>query len=242
MRASVLPLVVVSGWGMPPWLLDGCLPEGRPLYRITPEQMLAAKGNDPEDAVARQLPLLPERAIWVGWSLGGQLAMAAAAQVPDRVAGVVTLCSSPRFMASDDWSPAVAPRVFDDFRRRLRRSPYKTLSHFCSLMVHGSDRAGEDRRWLRRADWPDPPAQWCLEHTLGWLGALDQRALWQNPMAPSWHLFGEQDALAPPAAGWATGIPGDRWQVISGMAHWPGGYFADQTRRVLEQWCNQVME
>lgn len=242
MTGARLPVVVIAGWGMPASRVEACLPRGRDLYRITPEQLLAAGTEEPGEAIARQLPALPGRAIWIGWSLGGQLAMAAQAQVPDRVAAVLTLCASARFTQAHDWSAAVAPRMLDDFHRRLARSPRETRTHFCSLMVHGSDRAGEERRWLRRAEWPEPPDQWRLERTLAWLGTLDQRPLWRDPPGFSRHLFGEHDALVPPAVATNLRLAGERWQIVPGMAHWPGGHFADRARDILEQWCDQVME
>lgn len=240
--AARLPVVVVGGWGMPAALVDGCLPRDRERHRITPEQLLETGMEDPEEAIARQFEILPEKAIWIGWSLGGQLAMAAQARMPGRVAAVFTLCASARFMAADDWPSAVAPRLLDDFRRRLARSPNGTLTHFCSLMVHGADRAGEERRWLRRTQWPQTPEQWRLEHTLDWLGRLDQRDLWRDPPGLSRHLFGGRDALVPPDVATNLGLVRERWQLVPGMAHWPGGHFADSTRGILEQWCDQVME
>ncbi|TDT43280.1 pimeloyl-[acyl-carrier protein] methyl ester esterase [Halospina denitrificans] len=240
--AARLPVVAVSGWGMPSSLLDACLPQGRDLFRITPEQLLEAIEDEPETAIARRMPELPERAIWIGWSLGGQLAMQASKRTPQHVAGVMTLCANPCFVGSKTWSAAVTPQVFDDFQRRLKRSSTETLSHFCSLMIHGADRAGEDRRWLRRAEWLELPEDWRLERTLGWLGELDQRPLWKTPSVPSWHLFGEKDALVPASAGAELGIPESRWQVMPAMGHWPGGYFASRVRECLEQWCDRVSE
>ena len=235
-------MVAVSGWGMPPWLLDACLPCGRDLYRITPEQLLESPVDEPEAAIERWLPELPQRAIWVGWSLGGQLAMAASARAPDQVAGVMTLCANPCFVSSDSWPAGVTPEVFNDFHRRLKQSPDDTLSHFCSLMIHGADRASEDRRWLRRAEWPALAEEWRLERTLAWLGELDQRPLWKAPLVPSWHLFGGKDALVPASAASALGIPAHRWQVIPAMGHWPGGHFAGRVRELLEERCERVSE
>ena len=237
-----LPVVVVSGWGMPSGLLDACLPRQRELYRVTPEALLEAADDTPEAAIARRLPDLPERAVWVGWSLGGQLSMAASAQAPERIAGVVTVCSNPRFVGSESWPAAVTPAVFDDFCRRLQRSPTETLSHFCSLMIHGADMAGEDRRRLRRADWPGFPEHWRLERTLDWLGGIDQRALWRTPAVPSFHLFGERDALVPASAGRELELAGNRHRVVPAMGHWPGGHFAGEVRGQLEEWCDRVGE
>ena len=235
-----LPVVVVSGWGMPSWFLDACLPAERDRYCVTPEELLVGTGDSPEAAVERRLAALPEHAVWIGWSLGGQLAMAASARVPERVAAVITLCASPRFVAGGNWSAAVAPRVFDDFRRRLQRSTDETLSHFSSLMIHGAQRAGEERRWLRRAQWPDAPEYWRLERTLGWLGELDQRGLWSEPPVRSLHLFGGKDALVPASVGHELELEPSRCRVIPGMGHWPGGYFAGTVRELLEQCCDRV--
>src|SRR5262249_54967637 len=67
------------------------------------------------DELAAQVP----RAVWIGWSLGGLVALSAALRHREQVRGVVAMASSPRFLAADDW-PGVALESFEQFEAGLR--------------------------------------------------------------------------------------------------------------------------
>src|SRR5690606_40237197 len=62
--------------------------------------------SDLEDAVARIADRVP-RAIWLGWSLGGLVALHAALDRPAQVRGLAMLCATPRFVAAPDWPHAM---------------------------------------------------------------------------------------------------------------------------------------
>lgn len=52
------------------------------------------------EAVLQQAP---DKAIWLGWSLGGLVASQIALTHPERVQALVTVASSPCFSARDEW-------------------------------------------------------------------------------------------------------------------------------------------
>ena len=235
-----LPLVLVGGWAMPCALVADCVPAGRECHWLQPEQLAEPVPDSVEQGLDWWLPGMPERAVWIGWSLGGQVAMAASQWAPERVAGVITLCSSPRFVSGPGWEEGVTATQFARFRRRLARSPQAALAYFCSLMLHGSSTEQEDRARLRARQWPQPAEAWCLGTTLGWLEELDQRELWRQPVVPSYHLFGSQDALISASVASVMELSTHRRYQVSGMAHWPGGGFAAQVLEPLGDWLNQV--
>lgn len=201
--AARAELVLLHGWGanreiwrpllarLRPWanvtLLDipGCAP-GLP----------AANGGNLDDTLAAVLAQCPPAAVYVGWSLGGQLALALAARFPGRVRGVVTLCSNPRFVAADDW-PGMAPEEFARFAAAVARGPAAALKRFDALQRQGAAHGQVLQRELdalRRA-----AASTDLGAGLAWLAQLDQRALLQQLQCPRLHLFAEHDALVPVA-------------------------------------------
>ncbi len=57
------------------------------------------------------------RALWLGWSLGGLVALRAALDYPANVRGLVMIASSPRFVSAPDWPHGVAA----DCVRRVRQ-------------------------------------------------------------------------------------------------------------------------
>jgi len=196
-------LVLLHGWGssrevwrpllpyLRPWAdltlfdLPGCAPGCEAPGAATLDALLAA--------ILRQAP---PGAVYLGWSLGGQLALELAARAPDRVAGLVTLCSNPRFLAAPGW-PGMAPTDFEGFRARFAAEPGPGLRRFDSLQAGGSPRGRallRDLPQLRRGE-PGP----ALLAGLEWLATLDQRPLLGDLVQPRLHLLAERDALVPAA-------------------------------------------
>lgn len=66
---------------------------------------------DMAEVVLRQAP---DKAIWLGWSLGGLVASQIALTHPERVLALVTVASSPCFSARDEW-PGIKPTCWRDF-------------------------------------------------------------------------------------------------------------------------------
>src|SRR5690606_295956 len=98
------------------------------------------------EAVARAVP---EGAPWCGWSLGGLVALHAAATRPDAVPALAMLCASPRFVRGDDWKYGVSAEIFRDFAAGLRSDYRGTLDRFVALEAFGSEHARDEIRALR---------------------------------------------------------------------------------------------
>src|SRR5450759_3330651 len=69
---------------------------------------------------ARRIASATPRALWIGWSLGGLVALRAALDHPANVRGLTMLASSPRFVSAPDWPYGVAASVFAEFDVELR--------------------------------------------------------------------------------------------------------------------------
>ena len=63
------------------------------------------------DALLAQLP----PAIWIGWSLGGLVALAAAQRAPGALHALGMLAASPRFVRGGDWAEGMDPAIFRRF-------------------------------------------------------------------------------------------------------------------------------
>ena len=72
---------------------------------------------------------LPQDAMWLGWSLGGMVALAMAQHYPDKVKKLILLASNPRFVQTDDWPCAMAAEVFNTFSASLADDQQQTLQH-----------------------------------------------------------------------------------------------------------------
>ena len=148
-------------------------------------------------AIAARVP----RAPWCGWSLGGLVALHAAATRPDAVPALAMLCATPRFVRGADWKFGVSAEIFRDFAHGLRHDYRGTLDRFVALEAFGSDHAREEIRALRddlfaRGE-PDPAV---LADGLDLLETGDLRPQLPALAVPSLWLGGRRDRLVDPRA------------------------------------------
>ena len=199
--AARVELVLLHGWGCNRNSWRALLLALRPWANITLLDLpgLAPGLSQPGLQLDGLLQAIENRvagpAVYLGWSLGGQLAMALAVRQPARVTAVITLCSSPRFTAAADWPGMPAVRL-DQFSERVAENPATGLRRFDSLQAAGARRPRELRRNLQamRKDRSEGP----LGTGLQWLAELDQRSDWQQLEVPQLHLLGERDQLLAP--------------------------------------------
>ncbi len=170
------------------------------------------------------LQAAPPGAVWVGWSLGAMLSLAAAGRAPASVSGVVCLAGTPRFVQTDDWPHAVAVGTLGQFSTSLREDYRTTMMRFLALQVQGGADARATLRQLREglADRPEPDPE-ALEVGLGLLRRSDLRRELQAIRCPCLWLLGERDTLVPAAVAEDLRVlhPAGRVRVIKRAAHAP---------------------
>jgi pimeloyl-[acyl-carrier protein] methyl ester esterase len=155
---------------------------------------------DPAEC-ARRIAAATPRAIWLGWSLGGLIAMRAALDEPDRVRALVPIASSPRFVVGDDWPFAIAPSVLVEFGAGLAQDYRATIERFLALEAMGSDHARAELRELRTHVFErGEPAVSALENGMRVLESADLRDEIARIAMPSLWLAGRRDRLVDPAA------------------------------------------
>ena len=224
-------LIVLHGWGMHSLVWDEVMPALLEHFQVTVVD-LPGLGRSPmpggeytlDYLVEHVLAVAPAKAVWLGWSLGGMVAMRTASQFPERVAGLITVASTPKFVADGQWPLAMKEEVLKAFQQVLLEDAEGTLIRFLSLQCKDSERIKDDIRALKELVYfHGIPAQKALRCGLEILQAVDLRQDLQRIQCPTLHLFGERDHLIPVGVSDAVGDlqPAAHTAVIKGVAHLP---------------------
>ncbi len=146
----------------------------------------------------------------LGWSLGGQLAMALCLRRSLEVHRLILCSTTPRFVQDECWDHALPAGQLRSMQRNLRRAFEPTVQQFrdgicgtpCSLAL------------------PDPAN---AAQGLELLGCLDQRSLLPDLKLPTLVLHGSCDPVIPFAAGQALAqaLPAASLVVFEGGGHAP---------------------
>jgi pimeloyl-[acyl-carrier protein] methyl ester esterase len=223
-------LALVHGWGMNARVFDGLagllaadfelraleLP-GHGGRDILADNTLQGWAND----LAHQLP---DGAMLLGWSLGGQVALRAALDHPHKISRLVLLASTPRFVATEDWECGMAQVDLEAFGAALLADPQATLLRFLSLQTRGMPGQKTLLQQLRQTLLAAPaPASTALAAGLAILRGTDLRADLPRLAQPALVIHGALDTLTPPAAGaWLAGaLPAAQHVEFSRSAHAP---------------------
>ncbi len=229
-RGNGCDLVLLHGWGLHGGLFGPVIEPLAAKFRLHLVD-LPGHGRSPmldgdytlervAEAVARQVP---DGAAWLSWSLGGRIALAAAAGGA-AISKLILVGANPCFTQKPDWPHAMPEAELEQFALSLRDNYKTTLQRFLAIQSRGSASAREELRNLREALFahgePDPQA---LAGGLEILRRADLRPALAAIAQPTLVLHGERDTLAPLAAAEYTAaqLPHGTLQVIAGAGHAP---------------------
>lgn len=188
-----------------------------------------------EAVTAKVLESTPP-APWLGWSLGGLVALHAAQTRPTSVRGLVMLAASPRFVRAPDWPEGMDPQVFTGFASELGRDYRATIDRFLMLEAQGSDHMREELRLLRAQVFAvcQPSAQ-RLAEGLRLLQDTDLRPGLATLQTPSLWIAGRRDRLVFPQAmqAAASQAPLSRFLQVEHGGHAPFLSHADEVARAI---------
>lgn len=212
--AGAPELVLLHGWGLHSGVWKNFLPLLTPHFRVTCIDLpgfgknVSAKNTAAKNGEAvsfsgffeAALALAPPKAVWLGWSLGGLLALEMAARYPARVQALCMMAATPCFVQRADWQPAMQAIVFSDFSEALQENPLLTLESFLSLQCKGSVSMKSDIRFLHSVLEQGPNlATASLQAGLQVLARGDLRSKLADLKVPVQFLLGENDVLVPAA-------------------------------------------
>lgn len=183
----------------------------------------------------------PERACWLGWSLGGLVALAAALQAPQRVTGLIPIGSSPRFTTTTGWPHAMNPVLLDQFGKQLQEDPAATLAHFLALQVLHSETGRQVLKGLRVALAAQPAPDFAALATgLQILKTVDLRSDLSQLSVLSLWLFGRLDRLVPIGTADHLSCPTAAVHRLSEAAHTPFLSHPEETTAIITAFCERL--
>jgi pimeloyl-[acyl-carrier protein] methyl ester esterase len=174
-------------------------------------------------ACARAIAADTPPAVWLGWSMGGLVALAAALDVPEAVRAVVPMCSSPRFVRSEEWPYGNDAAMVRQLAADLEADYKATVERFIALEAMGSaDPRAEARRLKQEAFSRGEPDPRVLMEGIRLLEATDLRPRLADIRQPNLWIAGRRDRLVhPEAMRWSAEAAGGRFEEIAHAGHAP---------------------
>jgi pimeloyl-[acyl-carrier protein] methyl ester esterase len=247
-RGEGPPLVLLHGWAMHGGVFAPLAERLASLFTLHVVD-LPGHGNSRDcnvplrlDACVESISAVVPRAPWCGWSLGGLIALHAAATRPDAVPALAMLCASPRFVRGEDWKHGVSAEIFRDFAQGLRSDYRGTLDRFVALEAFGSEHAKDEIRALREDLFArGEPAANVLADGLELLETGDLRATLPALSMPSLWIAGRRDRLVDPRAmREAAALAPDAFvHVVEHAGHAPFLTHADEVAKLLADFATR---
>jgi len=214
------PLVLLHGWSYCGEVFDklaGSLAHHRQLLipdlpghgrsEAAPQQSLGEICADLEAWLAARTN---EGVVILGWSLGGQIALALAARGRIPVKSLILISSTPKFTASADWTFGLPEAQLRSMQRHFARNPQLCIQQF----QHNID---------ARRSCPRLPDAATAARGLELLGSIDLRPMLSGITCPVLLLHGSQDNVIPrSASGYLSRVlPDSRLETLEGGGHAP---------------------
>jgi len=197
-------LVLLHGWGFHAGVWQSLLPSLVDKFRITlidlpgfGRSLAPPRRYQLDDAVQQVLAVSPPQATFVGWSLGGLIAIAIAVYEPLRATRLLTVATTPKFIAEASW-PGVAKEVFAQFKEGIQNNAHQALRHFLLLQQRSFSK---QRMLYKRLNEIltsyDIPSATALFSGLEILQDTDLRTQLSQINIPQLHMIGDEDPLIP---------------------------------------------
>ena len=176
----------------------------------------------------------PDNAIYIGWSLGGLIAMNMAIQHPAKVSALICVSSTPSFVARPaseasgkplgEWPCAMPEEIIDGFIDIFNEDAEGTLIRFLALQCKGSPSIRLDTKKLKDIVYfHGHPAPQALREGLKIFRNEDLRSELKKIQCPSLFIFGRNDNVVP--VGVSSAIqeycPSAKVAIIEDASHVP---------------------
>lgn len=237
-----VPLVLLHGWAMHGGVmapLVEALADRCTLYVVDlPGHGYSRASTVPlaPSACAQAIAEATPPAIWLGWSLGGLIALTAALEQPQQVRGLGMLCATPRFTRTVDWTCGSDAALVNQLALDLETDYHATIERFLALEAMGSTDPRAELRHLRQLAFArGEPDLRVLQEGIRILDSSDLRAQLPALQQPSAWIAGRRDRLVPPQAmAWSNEAARGHYTQIEHAGHAPFFTHASDVVAALE--------
>lgn len=206
---SVVPLcdtiVLLHGWGCDSESWQPLMPMLKKLSAVIAIDLPGFGASEVVEVLSLEIILaslakqLPHKAVLIGWSLGGMLAVQLAARYPEKITRVLTLAANAKFVASHDYSAAMSETINCQFNNSFAKNSMVALKLFSGLLAQGDVNERGLLKKMRALEKPERiNHNWLQLLTL--LSAIDNRSALISLSQPGLHLYAVGDALVPVSA------------------------------------------
>jgi len=229
-RGEGRDLVLLHGWGLHGGLFRSLADRLAPHFRLHLVDLpghgrsVMPEGDYTLESVAACITAhVPAESAWLGWSLGGRVALMAAINGA-AISRLILIGTNPAFTQRDNWPHGMPAAELQQFADALRNDYKATLQRFLAVQSRGSERAREELRALRDELFTHgEPHPGALAGGLEILRNADLRTQLSHIRQPALVIHGERDTLAPLAAAefTANALPHGQLLVVAGAGHAP---------------------
>ena len=222
-------LVLVHGWAMHSGIWGGLLDNLATSFRVNLVDLPGHGVNrhvplsDNLQEVAGQILARVPEAVWIGWSLGGLVTLAAAIVRPPSVQKAILVGATPSFARRPRWDCGVDLTSCHAFSEAFASSPEATLEQFW-LQCYGAASVGESLRLLGKSSVMDGlPGSPDLEAGLRLLYNSDLLAESGTCEVPALFLGGTRDRTVRPESFTRAAdlMPAGEARLVRGAGHAP---------------------
>lgn len=246
-------LILLHGWAMSSVVFAEVMAELEGAFTLLAPDLRGHGSSDPGpeygcEALAADLAewisaLDLQDAALLGWSMGGEVALSLilTPDIQRRLRALVLVATTPRFVASKDWTAGLPATQVRALARDLRRNYHKAMGDFFSLQFQGEPLAPARyqqilRFAVRAGRLPEPEVALAGLETLA---AEDLRERLPQLELPTLVIHGGLDPIVLPAAGefLVANLPQATLDLWPNVGHAPffsdPGRFCDRLRNFL---------
>ncbi|WP_075432442.1 alpha/beta fold hydrolase [Buchnera aphidicola] len=196
-------LVFFHGWGLDSNIWTYILTILKPYYNIYFIDFPGFGKNIKEplknfnEISQKILKKLPEKVIWIGWSMGGLMATDIGLKYPERTKGIILITSSPCFIEKKNWLgikivtlKKIKKEILTNYSNFLKSFQVLHIKNKLKINIHVLNFNNIKKNFLK-------PTKNSIKYGLKWLIQIDQRKKICNIQVPLLQIYGSLDNMVP---------------------------------------------